>query len=61
MKLCPRCGELASFNSHFGAYICSNCTWKDDSYDQVRVSKHNSNSQEKHSITEPKYSPYTYR
>lgn len=29
MKRCPRCGEIVSYNSYFGAYICDNCNWED--------------------------------
>lgn len=29
MKICPKCGNVLSFNSYFGAYICANCTWED--------------------------------
>lgn len=39
MILCKECGELAYFNSHFGAYICSNCSWKDESYNIARANK----------------------
>ncbi len=31
MKVCPKCGKLASYNSYFGAYMCSDCEWFDDS------------------------------
>jgi len=24
-KICPKCDELVSFNSYFGAYICRKC------------------------------------
>ena len=47
MKLCPECGELASFNSHFGAYMCSKCSWRDNSYDRMRVSKNCSKPENK--------------
>lgn len=29
MKICPNCGKVLSYNSYFGAYICSNCKWED--------------------------------
>lgn len=29
MKICPKCGKVLSYNSYFGAYICSNCNWED--------------------------------
>ena len=29
--LCPECRNLAYYNSHFGAYLCSNCKWEDKS------------------------------
>lgn len=37
MKICPRCGEIVDFNTYFGAYICSNCSWIDDSYNKERI------------------------
>jgi hypothetical protein len=37
MKACPKCGSLASFNTYFGAYICSGCDWKDDSFNLERA------------------------
>lgn len=27
LKVCPECKEIASYNSYFGGYICSNCGW----------------------------------
>lgn len=24
-KLCPNCSKLMTYNSYFGAYMCSNC------------------------------------
>ena len=33
---CPNCEHLASFNSHFGAFICNHCHWTDDSYNKLR-------------------------
>ena len=32
IKLCPRCGQLAHYNSYFGAWICSVCDYR---FDQV--------------------------
>lgn len=29
MKVCPKCGNIVSYNSYFGAYICDNCNWED--------------------------------
>lgn len=31
MKICPICGKVLSYNSYFGAYICTNCNWEDAS------------------------------
>jgi ribosomal protein S27AE len=28
--LCPECGELAGWNSHFQKYFCSKCGWYSD-------------------------------
>lgn len=36
MKLCPRCNNIVGFNSYFGAYICSNCKWRDDTVHRIR-------------------------
>lgn len=36
MIICPECGGLVFFNSYFGAYICPNCSWEDDSYGKKR-------------------------
>lgn len=36
VKVCPVCKSLVYFNSYFGAYICENCNWEDDSYAQKR-------------------------
>lgn len=27
MKLCPKCGRIAAYNSYFDAYICNYCGW----------------------------------
>ena len=35
-KLCPRCGELVSFNTYFGGYFCK-CGWKDDTFNKERI------------------------
>ena len=40
MKLCPKCGSLVSYNLYFGAYICSKCKLRDDSYDKIRIKKY---------------------
>lgn len=32
MKVCPKCGKVVDFNSYFGAYICDECGWEDNSY-----------------------------
>lgn len=37
MKVCPKCGKVIGFNSYFGAYICDNCGWEDDSYNKARI------------------------
>lgn len=36
--VCPECKKLVYFNSYFGAYICDNCGWEDDSYAKKRDS-----------------------
>lgn len=36
--VCPVCKKLVYFNSYFGAYICDNCSWEDDSYAKKRDS-----------------------
>jgi ribosomal protein L37AE/L43A len=37
--LCPACGELANYNSHFGAYFCTKCKWVDRSPGERRVAR----------------------
>ena len=37
MKLCPRCGGLATYNSYFGAYICQECYWENNSPSEERT------------------------
>lgn len=37
MKVCPKCGKVIGFNSYFGAYICEQCEWEDDTYNKERV------------------------
>ncbi|GEM_PF-2038840 len=37
MKVCPKCGKVVGFNSYFGAYICDDCGWEDDTYNQMRI------------------------
>ena len=29
MKVCPKCGKVAAFNSYFNAYICNYCGWEE--------------------------------
>lgn len=36
--VCPECKKLVYFNSYFGAYICDNCGWEDNSYAKKRDS-----------------------
>lgn len=36
MKVCPQCGRVLSFNSHFGAFICDRCNWEDNSVGRTR-------------------------
>lgn len=31
MKICPKCGKVLAYNSYFGAYICTDCSWEDSS------------------------------
>lgn len=38
VMVCPDCKKLVYFNSYFGAYICENCGWEDDSYARKRDS-----------------------
>lgn len=38
VMVCPECKKLVYFNSYFGAYICENCGWEDDSYAKERDS-----------------------
>jgi len=38
MKVCPDCGKVVDFNSYFGAYICEECGWEDNSYSEERTS-----------------------
>mgnify|MGYP001016436971 CR=1 FL=1 len=42
MKLCPICGKIADYNSYFGAYICNNCSWKDDTPNRKRLAMYHS-------------------
>ncbi len=37
MRVCPKCGKVIGFNSYFGAYICDECEWEDDTYNQERI------------------------
>lgn len=36
MRICPKCGKVVSYNSYFGAYICSDCGWEDATCGQKR-------------------------
>lgn len=36
MKICPKCGKVVSYNSYFGAYICTDCDWEDATIGQKR-------------------------
>lgn len=36
MKICPKCGKVVSYNSYFGAYICTDCNWEDATIGQKR-------------------------
>lgn len=29
VRICPKCSNVVSFNSYFGAYICNCCNWED--------------------------------
>ena len=42
MKICPNCGSIANFNTHFGAFICRNCNSEDDSYNIHRIERYSS-------------------
>ena len=37
MKVCPKCGKVAAFNSYFNAYICSYCGWEERLKRNIRV------------------------
>lgn len=37
MRVCPKCGKVIGFNSYFGAYICEDCEWEDDTYSKERI------------------------
>jgi len=30
VRVCPQCGHLADYDSYFGAYICPDCDWFDN-------------------------------
>jgi ribosomal protein L37AE/L43A len=38
MIACPNCGNLVTFNTYFGAFICNRCKWKNDNYNLDRIS-----------------------
>lgn len=40
MKVCPKCGKVLSYNSYFGAYICTDCKWEDASIGEKRNKGH---------------------
>ncbi len=40
MKICPKCGKVLSYNSYFGAYICTDCKWEDSSIGEKRNKGH---------------------
>lgn len=35
MKICPKCGSVASYNSYFGAYLCDKCDWRESMTDKI--------------------------
>jgi len=37
--LCPECRNLANYNSHFGAYFCTQCKWEDRSPGRRRTER----------------------
>jgi len=37
--LCPECRNLVSYNSHFGAYFCTQCKWEDKSSGRQRTER----------------------
>lgn len=37
LRSCPQCGKVIDFNSYFGAYICDDCGWEDNTYFRERV------------------------
>jgi hypothetical protein len=39
MILCPKCKELASYNSYFARYFCNHCGWasESDRVHQVKI------------------------
>jgi hypothetical protein len=41
MILCPTCGSLAHLNTYFGAYMCEKCTWKDYTFNKLRIAGDN--------------------
>lgn len=49
--ICPKCSNIVSFNTYFGAYMCKNCNWKDDSYNKNRVKIIKPIRESKHEVT----------
>ena len=37
MKVCPQCKSLMTFNTYFGALICCECNYMDDSFNKERA------------------------
>lgn len=37
MKLCPKCGSLSFFNSHFQKWMCNTCehTWREEAVSEL--------------------------
>ena len=41
MRVCPKCGGVATYNSYFGAYLCEKCDWQENIRNQpkkIRIS-----------------------
>ncbi len=36
MIICPKCGNVLTYNSYFGGYLCSNCNWENTRYYVVK-------------------------
>ena len=50
MKLCPECGKIADYSFYFGAYICNQCRWKDNTPNRERLAKYHNLSENNSSI-----------